>query len=165
VDGSRRDGQLLARTQEVNNMQVRTLDYDDLDSLLGLYEHLFETDAPLPGREEVIRVWRSIIENPMLRCLGLELDGKLLSSCTLTITPNLTRGARPYGQIENVVTHTEYRRRGFGQALIQRALSIAWDHRCYKVMLMTGRLDVHDFYQECGFRKDVKTGFVAYPPM
>ena len=144
-------------------MLVRTLVYDDVDALLALYEHLFESDAPLPERSEVLGVWRRIIENPMLRCLGLEIEGKLVSSCTLTITPNLTRGARPYGQIENVVTHADFRRRGLGGSLIRQALAIAWEQRCYKVMLMTGRLDAHRFYEECGFRKDVKTGFVAYP--
>lgn len=144
-------------------MLIRTLKPDDLDALLELYDHLFCTDAPLPGRERVLQVWQSMISNPMLHCLALELDDRLVSSCTLTITPNLTRGARPYGQIENVVTHTDYRRRGLGAALIRHALGMAWERDCYKVMLLTGRGDVHGFYEQCGFRKDVKTGFVAYP--
>ncbi len=144
-------------------MILRTLVYGDLDRLLGLYAHLFESDAPPPERPTLLAIWQRIVESPMLRCLGLELEGRLISSCTLTITPNLTRGGRPYGQIENVVTHTEYRRRGFGQALIRHALGLAWEQNCYKVMLLTGKPDAHPFYEACGFRKDVKTGFVAYP--
>lgn len=144
-------------------MIVRALKNEDLDALLALYTHLFDTDAPLPERDKVVEVWTRMIGNPMLRCLGLELDRQLVSSCTLTITPNLTRGARPYGQIENVVTHASFRRRGLGGALIRHALAMAWEHDCYKVMLMTGRSDAHHFYEQCGFRKDVKTGFVAYP--
>jgi GNAT superfamily N-acetyltransferase len=50
--------------------------------------------------------------------LGVELDGLLVASCTLTLTPNLARGTRPWGQIENVVTHRDYRKRGLGQALV-----------------------------------------------
>lgn len=145
-------------------MRIRTLEHGDLDALLDLYTHLFDADDPLPDRERVLQVWKSMLESSMLQCLGLELDGRLVSSCTLTVTPNLTRGTRPYGQIENVVTHADYRRRGLGGALIRHALRMAWQQRCYKVMLMTGRKDTHSFYEECSFRKDVKTGFVAYPP-
>lgn len=62
-------------------MLIRKLRYEDLDSLLALYQHLFDSDAPLPAREEVVRVWRSMLENPMLDCLGLELDrGCMLKS-------------------------------------------------------------------------------------
>lgn len=144
-------------------MPPRSLKYGDLDSLLELYSHLHDDDAPLPDRETVVRTWRSMIRNPMLHCLGLELDGRLIASCTLTVTPHLTRGARPYGQIESVVTHTDFRRRGLGSTLLRHALDLAWKHDCYKVMLMTGRDQVHSFYEQVGFRKGVKTGFVAYP--
>ena len=61
------------------------------------------------------------------------------------------------------MTHADFRRRGLGGALIRHALGVAWEQRCYKVMLMTGRKETHSFYEQCGFRKDVKTGFVAYP--
>jgi hypothetical protein len=30
-------------------------------------------------------------------------------------------------------------------------------------MLMTGKQDAHHFYELCGFKKGVKTGFVAHP--
>ena len=144
-------------------MHIRKLVDRDLDALLSLYAHLFAEDDPLPGRERVLAVWQQIQASPSLQVLGLEIDGILVASCTLTITPNLTRGTRPYGQIENVVTHRDHRRRGLGRALMRRALEIAWMERCYKVMLMTGRSDVHGFYEGCGFRKDIKTGFVTYP--
>src|SRR4051794_23252759 len=116
-------------------MRIRTLEYADLDSLLALYTHLFETDSPLPERERALEVWQQILSNPMLHCFGLELNEALVASCTLTITPNLTRGTRSWAQIENVVTHREYRRRGIGRALIQHALTFAWEQGCYKVML------------------------------
>jgi GNAT superfamily N-acetyltransferase len=144
-------------------MRIRTLEHMDLDALLDLYMHPFDRDDPLPDRERVLQVWKRMLDSSMLHSLGLELDDRLVSSCTLTLTPNLTRGTRPYGQIENVVTHADYRRRGLGGTLIRHALRVAWVQDCYKVMLMTGRKETHSFYEACGFRKDVKTGFVAYP--
>jgi len=144
-------------------MSLRKLQRPDLDALLDLYTHLHAADEPLAPRERVLEVWEQLLASTGLSCLGLELDGLLVASCTLCITPNLTRGTRPYAQIENVVTRSEYRRRGLGKTIIQAALAQAWSAGCYKVMLMTGRRDAHAFYEQCGFRSDAKTGFVAYP--
>ena len=66
------------------------------------------------------------------------LGGKSITSCVLTIIPNLTRGGRPYALVENVVTHAEYRRQGIGTRLLHAALQSAWERGCYKVMLSTG---------------------------
>ena len=94
-----------------------------------------------------------------------EMDGKLVSTCTLTVIPNLTHGARPYGLIENVVTHPDYRKQGLGNQILDYALSAAWEQNCYKVMLMTGskREETLRFYENAGFQSGVKTGFIAYP--
>jgi GNAT superfamily N-acetyltransferase len=132
---------------------------------LALYRHLHDLDAPLPDAEIVKRVWEAILQDPKLRCLVGAVDDRLIASCTLVIVPNLTRGARPYGLIENVVTHAAYRRQGVGTRLLRYALQMAWDEDCYKVMLLTGRRDeaVLRFYERAGFKRGVKTGFVATP--
>jgi GNAT superfamily N-acetyltransferase len=146
-------------------MRFREAERHELPAILALYAHLHAADESLPDDTTVQRVWDAICRDPKLRCLVAEMDGVFVASCILAIIPNLTRGTRPYGLIENVVTHAEYRRQGIGTALLKQALAIAWDHKCYKVMLLTGRKDegVYRFYEKAGFRRDVKTGFIAYP--
>ncbi|MDI1263234.1 MAG: GNAT family N-acetyltransferase, partial [bacterium] len=86
--------------------------------------------------------------------------GSIVASCTLIVIPNLTRGGQPYGLIENVVTHADFRGRGFGKKILQAAAAAAWQADCYKVMLMTGskRPSTLAFYVAAGFEQN-KTGF------
>jgi GNAT superfamily N-acetyltransferase len=82
------------------------------------------------------------------------------------IIPNLTRGVRPYGLIENVVTHPGHRRTGLGRAVLSAALETAWGADCYKVMLATGfrREETLRFYEKAGFEREGKTFFEARRP-
>ena len=73
-------------------MTVREILGSELDELLRLYKHLHLTDDPLPERARVEALWHQIQQNPDLKYFGLFLDGRLVSSCTLAIIPNLTRG-------------------------------------------------------------------------
>jgi GNAT superfamily N-acetyltransferase len=145
---------------------VRHIEPQELDALLALYTQLHRKDAPLPGKSELNTTWAGITSNPLLHYIVGELNDRIVSSCTLAIIPNLTRGARPYGLIENVVTHVDYRKRGFGTAVLQYALQLAWKANCYKVMLLTGSKEdsVFRFYEASGFERGIKTGFIAYPP-
>ena len=150
----------------MSDIYIRAIGKDELDQLIELYEHMHEKgDAPLPPEEQLGPLWDEIVANPMLYYFVGEIDGKLVSSCTMAVIPNLTRGARPYGLIENVVTHRDYRKRGYGTRILQHALQVAWEHNCYKVMLLTGRKDEATlrFYDRAGFKRGVKTGYIAYP--
>jgi GNAT superfamily N-acetyltransferase len=140
---------------------VRKVREDELDQLLGLYRYLNSGDPDISGREETTNLWRSILNDKAQFLIVAEADGRLVASCTLVIVNNLTRGGSPYALIENVVTHEDYRKRGFGRAVLEKALETAKKHGCYKVMLMTGRKDegILQFYEKVGFRRDIKTGF------
>ncbi|MEM7028969.1 MAG: GNAT family N-acetyltransferase [Chloroflexota bacterium] len=144
---------------------IRPIKHEELEALIDLYQHLHSDDAPLPDRGTLTNLWHNILANPMLHYLAAEVDAQLVSSCTLAIIPNLTRGARPYGVIENVVTHVDFRQQGLGRAMLNHALEIAWDENCYKVMLMTGskRETTFRFYEGAGFNRQEKTAFIAKP--
>jgi GNAT superfamily N-acetyltransferase len=146
------------------SLQIRTAQPQELEAVLKLYQHLHAEDALLPEGAALRRVWQEIVDDPKVHCLVAERDGALVACCMMVIVPNLTRGARPYGLIENVVTHAAYRRQGIATRLLHHALQIAWSGNCYKVMLLTGRDEaVHRFYERAGFVKGEKTGFVARP--
>ena len=144
------------------NPIVRFIDRHELPDLLQLYKHL-QPDDPDLDPAEVQALWADIMDDELMQIVVVEADGKIVASCVLTMIRNLTRGARPYALIENVVTHAAYRRRGLGKMALLQAIEHAKINRCYKVMLMTGskREEVHRFYESCGFRKGEKTGFIV----
>ena len=140
-------------------MIIRPARRADLEKLLALYLHLNPADELLPI-DEAERLFEDLQKyNGSAIFIG-SIDDTVITSCTLIVVPNLTRGGRPYGLIENVVTHAAHRRRGHGKQLLQAAVQAAWDANCYKVMLQTGskRPATHAFYTAAGFEQN-KTGF------
>ena len=149
----------------VTRKMIREIRESELSDLLGLYEHLHEFDDLLPAQNIVEGIWRSIQHNPDLKYFEAFVDDALVSACALSVIPNLTRGARPYGVIENVVTDPAFRRQGLGRAVLNCALEYAWSRACYKVMLLTGRKNeaTYRFYESTGFDRHAKQAFIARP--
>ena len=146
-------------------MDIRTLDRSDLHELLELYQHLHTSDDPLPASKQIEATWSEIMANKGIRYFGGFVQGKLISCCSICIIPNLTRGCRPYGVIENVVTRRDHRKRGYGTAVLHAALEYAWQLECYKVMLLSGRSnsETRRFYESAGFDPNAKQAFIAKP--
>ncbi|MDX8367371.1 GNAT family N-acetyltransferase [Cytobacillus sp. IB215665] len=143
---------------------IRPIKREELQSLLHLYKHL-NLDDPELSATDIAPLWEQICCNPHTYYIVADKNGQLVASCVLNIIMNLTRNARPYGLIENVVTHSNYRRKGYGMKILQAALDIAWEQNCYKVMLLTGskKEETLSFYERAGFKKGIKTGFIATP--
>ena len=144
---------------------IRRAGAEDLPGMLALYRHLHPTDPVLaPAAAEA--AWRALLSSGMTVPVVAELIGVLVSSCTLAIIPNMSRGARPYGVIENVVTDPAHRRTGMGRAVLQAALDIAWEAGCYKVMLATGSRQEATlrFYEGAGLTRGGKTHFEVRRP-
>lgn len=143
---------------------IRTICKNELPMLMELYKHLHQDD-PQVDSSTLEAVWEKIHNDPNMHYIVADHNNQLVASCVLIIIPNLTRNARPYGLIENVVTHADFRRRGFGSNILKKALDTAWEHHCYKVMLLTGskREETLLFYESAGFKKDIKRGFIATP--
>ena len=140
---------------------LRRIKASDLDGLLLLYRHL-HTDDIEPSKDELEKVWQYIIVSDYFICFVIEKDDLLVSSCSLAIVPNLTRGGKSIGLIENVVTHCNYRGKGLGKIIMSAALDFAKEQNCYKVMLLSNaqRREAHKFYETLGFSSEDKIGYV-----
>lgn len=130
--------------------------------MVALYRHLNPGDAD-PDAARAEAAWGAMLGSPLMTVFVVEVDGRLVSSCTLVIVPNLTRVARPYALVENVVTHADYRNRGLARSVLGAALDAAWAADCYKVMLATGSSNPETlrFYERSGFERGGKTFFQA----
>ena len=140
---------------------IRTAIESDHDAVLDLLQYLNPDDPPVPDKVSR-KTYSQILEADNFTIAVAEIDQVIVGTCYLNVIPNLTRNCSPYGLIENVVSHPDYRRQGIGQALIKHALALAYEKDCYKVMLLTGRDEnVHQFYESCDMKSGKKTAFIA----
>jgi ribosomal protein S18 acetylase RimI-like enzyme len=144
---------------ERDTLRIRQAGREDLARLIDLYQHLTPGDERVDAGEGVAILAR-LTSLPGSAVFVAEIGPVLVGSCTLVVVPNLTRGGRPYGLVENVVTHCDFRKRGIGREALRAATEAAWNAGFYKVMLLTGSDDpaTLKFYRDVGFEQS-KTGF------
>jgi GNAT superfamily N-acetyltransferase len=142
-----------------SGLLIRSIEKADLPALLELYRDLIPSDPPV-ALEDAASIWKQLSGYAGSTIFVGEQQKVLVTTCTLVVVPNLTRGGLPYALIENVVTGSNYRKRGNGGAVLKHAIAAAWKLNCYKVMLLTGSKDpaTLKFYQGVGFEQN-KTGF------
>jgi ribosomal protein S18 acetylase RimI-like enzyme len=134
----------------------------DVPALLALYAELHPGDPPPP--DSATRVaWQAIAAQTGRTILVAESGGAVIGTIDCTVLPNLTRGARPFLLVENVVVTARHRRSGVGAALLDAAIALARGAGCYKAQLLSrsSRQTAHSFYESRGFRA-VAQGYRLY---
>ena len=142
---------------------IREAIKNDLTALLELYLYLHEDSIPEQD-EHLKNTWDQILEDKNHHLIVNEIDGKIVSSCVCVIIPNLTRNVRPYAFIENVVTHADYRKKGYAAECLAYAKALAQKENCYKMMLLTGSKNPETlrFYEKAGYNSSDKTAFIQW---
>ena len=142
---------------------IREADKKDLDGLLQLYLYLHEDKIPMTD-DHLLNTWEQIISDPNHHIIIKEQNGMIVSSCVCVIIPNLTRNIRPYAFIENVVTHQDFRGKGYATECLNYAKEIAVKENCYKMMLLTGSKSEStlNFYKKAGYNCTDKTAFIQW---
>ena len=142
---------------------IREASKNDLKEILELYLNLHETTVP-EETEQLHRTWEKILNDKDHHLIVCEVDGKIVSSCVCVIIPNLTRNIRPYAFVENVVTHRDFRGKGYASDCLNYAKEIAKKCNCYKMMLLTGSKEEKTlmFYEKAGYNSSDKTAFIQW---
>lgn len=134
----------------------------DLPSLLALFE-MSEVSAVAQPAERAQSIWQETLAHPGVRIFVSDDRDQIAATCMLITAPNLIRGGKRHGFLENVVTHPDLRGRGHGKAVVQAALDYAWEVDCHHVLMQSGRADlrVHAFYEGLGFKPGLRVAYVA----
>ena len=142
---------------------VREIRENELHELLELYLFLHEETVP-ENTEYLMNTWKGIISDKNHHIIVKVIGEKIVSSCVCVIIPNLTRNIRPYALIENVVTHKEFRKKGYATECLNYAKGIAERENCYKMMLLTGTKSDSTlrFYSNAGYNSTDKTAFIQW---
>jgi GNAT superfamily N-acetyltransferase len=148
-------------------MNIRKIREDELGQLTELYFHYTkEENLPTIPDNKIQEIWNEIQLNPCVHYFVLEVENKIVASCILSITPSFIRGGNAYGVIEHVVTHGDFRKRGFANEILTFSLEYAWEHGCTEVMLLSGADDkgAHRIYEKLGFDRHERIGFISFKP-
>jgi GNAT superfamily N-acetyltransferase len=143
---------------------ARLADAADLGGLLALFAD-GDVSRSASG-EKAEQIWAQTLAREGVFVFVSDIDGRIVATCMLITTPNLLRGGRQLGILENVVTHPDFQGRGHGRAVIAGALAEAWQQDCHQVLMQSGRTDprVHRFYEACGFVPGLRTAYAARRP-
>ena len=119
--------------------QPRNLEINDLPAALEL--------STLAGWNQTADDWRLLLELAPSGCFGIEVDRRVVATATL-----LCYGER-LGWIGMVLTHPEFRRRGFAKQLFEHVLAHA-----DSIGVKTLKLDATDqgqpLYESYGFKNE-----------
>ena len=142
---------------------IRKALLNDLPYLIELFFQL-EGVTKNENNGKAEETFKRILKNENQHILVAECENVVCASVTVTVIESLTHGNRPYAVVEHVITHKDYRGRGYAFELLNRARDIAIQADCYKIMLITGRSEetVHNLYKRAGYKNDGKTAYTMY---
>lgn len=88
-------------------------------------------------------------------------EGRPVAMATLHVLPEMTWSARPCAPTENVVIAATQHGRGYGRAVMVRAIAAAWGADCCKIMPLTGQRAGMGAGMGAGMRAGMRAGMGA----
>lgn len=127
----------------------------DLQDILRLHAQPEMDDGQVLSVAEAERVLDRMARYPDYRLYVAIRGDHILGTFALLIMDNLGHQGAPSGVIEDVVVDPQCQGQGIGKAMMQYALGLCGEKRCYKVALSSNlkRERAHAFYESLGFER------------
>ncbi len=92
------------------------------------------------------------LDDPMYLCLVIEEEGELRGMVNMRFEDQLHHAAK-VAEVTELFVREEYRSKGKGKELLERAVLEAKQRGCVRIELSSSnwRVDAHRFYQDNGF--------------
>jgi len=132
---------------------------DDLPSIVKMLGDDFlgqqREDLSQPLNENYLKAFREIEADPNNELIVAELDGKIIGTLQLVVTPSLSYKGSKRSIVESVRVDSAFRGRGIGREMMLWAIERAKEKGCTSMHLTShkDREDAHRFYEKLGFAK------------
>ena len=132
---------------------------DDLPSIVKMLGDDFlgqqREDLSQPLNENYLKAFREIEADPNNELIIAELDGKIIGTLQLVVTPSLSYKGSKRSIVESVRVDSAFRGRGIGREMMLWAIERAKEKGCTSMHLTShkDREDAHRFYEKLGFGK------------
>lgn len=132
-------------------MEISLATKDDIDGILPLQSQIYRVKT-LPSNAH--QILEKLIGSNYCDVLVAKVDGQITGTGTIFYLENASHG-KPYAFLEGIVVDNKLRAKGIGTALSQKAIELARQKNCYKIIFTSGmdRADIHKFYENLGFKK------------
>lgn len=131
--------------EDFKNISIRALAQSDMDAVIELLQSISEFT---PSKSEYFLIWNSFCQQTNVHSLVAVIDTQIVGYGSIVIEKKI-RGGK-LGHIEDIVTHSLYRKKGIGKAIIDALFDFAKLNGCYKVALQCKEHNV-EFYEKCGY--------------
>lgn len=135
-------------------LDIRPIGEARMPGLASLYRYLHPRDPALAVVTARMTLRQAAAEAGSTVLVGF-LDNIAVATCAMMVVPSGAKAGKPSALIEGVVTHPDWRRRGFGRQVLQAALARAWQAGCIRATVLTTSLDdaPAGFFLAAGFEK------------
>ena len=138
-------------------LAIRGAIRDDLPRLIELLSQLSldeqREDLPSLPPAAYNAALEAIFADPRQELLVADVEGAIVGMAAFVRIANLSHVGQPWALVEDVVVDASQRGNGYGEALMRRAVELAREGGCYKLVLTSNkaRSEAHRFYRRLGF--------------
>ncbi|OGD83052.1 hypothetical protein A2165_00585 [Candidatus Curtissbacteria bacterium RBG_13_40_7] len=132
-------------------MQIQLANKKDLDGILALQDQIYRVKEL---HSEAKKILTDLISADHCDIVVAKDKDNIIGSTFLFYMPIPAHG-RPYCFLEGMVVDKKFRGKGIGSNLLKKALEVARQKHCYKMIFTSGfdRKEIHNFYEKSGFKK------------
>lgn len=129
----------------VKNISMRKVIQSDMDTVIELLQSVSEFKL---SKSDYLPTWNSVCEQTNVHSLVAVIDSQIVGYGSIVIETKIRGGKM--GHIEDIVSHSLFRKKGIAKAIVDALFEIAKANGCYKVALQCKEHNVK-FYEKCGY--------------
>lgn len=136
-----------------SKIQIKELEDDYLnDSFFETLSNLAEINETIYNKEFSRNILEKIKKSGNIKVFVAFNDTEIIGSITTIIEQKFIHNGGKVCHIEDVVTRKGFENLGIGSILVEKALDLAVQEKCYKVILNCSNYN-SSFYEKFGFYK------------